>query len=167
MNRWYAVHTHARAEEKALLNLIKQGYTAYLPRYRKFRRHARRFERVLAPLFPRYLFVRMDVDRQRWRPIQSTFGVRHLVGHGNRPTSVPEAVIEEIKGGEDDSGLVAMARQAIFKKGAPVRVSAGPMADLLGIFECASDEQRVFILLELLGRQVRVRLPVEMVTAEP
>ena len=92
--------------------------------------------------------------------------MRHLVGHGNRPTSVPEAVIEEIKGREDDSGLVAMARQAIFKRGAPVRVSAGPMADLLGIFECASDEQRVFILLELLGRQVRVRIPAEMVAVE-
>ncbi len=166
MNRWYAVHTHARAEEKARLNLSKQGYTAYLPRYRKVRRHARRFERVLAPLFPRYLFVRLDVERQRWRPIQSTFGVLHLVGHGSRPTAVPEAVIEELRGREDANGLVAMTRQPVFRKGAPVRVLGGPMADLLGIFECASDEQRVLILLELLGRQVKVRLPVEMVAAE-
>ncbi len=167
MERWYVVHTHARAEEKAHFNLVKQGYTAYLPRYRKVRRHARRFERVLAPLFPRYLFVQVDMGRQRWRPIQSTFGVHHLVGHGNQPTPMPTPMIEEIKEREDDSGVVAMMRQSVFKKGAPMRVLGGPMANFLGIFDGASDEERVFILLELLGRQVRVRLPVEMVAAEP
>ncbi len=81
-------------------------------------------------------------------------------------TPMPTPMIEEIKEREDDSGVVAMMRQSVFKKGAPMRVLGGPMANFLGIFDGASDEERVFILLELLGRQVRVHIPVEMVAAE-
>ena len=58
---WYVVHTHPRAEAKALLNLDRQGFSCYLPRYLKRRRHARRLETVAAPLFPRYLFVALDL----------------------------------------------------------------------------------------------------------
>ena len=50
---WYVVHTHPRAEAKALLNLDRQGFSCYLPRYLKRRRHARRLDTVAA-VFPRY-----------------------------------------------------------------------------------------------------------------
>ena len=166
MDRWYAVHTHPRAENKALLNLAKQAFEAYLPQQRKTRRHARRVEQVLAPLFPRYLFVRVDMEWQRWRPILSTFGVAHLVGHGSKPTPVPEMVIEGIREREDEDGVVVTDRHPRFKKGESVHILDGPMADMSGIFDSANDEQRIFVLLELLGRQVKVLLPVEMVAAE-
>jgi transcriptional antiterminator RfaH len=71
---WYVVHTHPHAEAKAAAHLERQGYSTYLPRYLKCRRHARRIEIVPAPLFPRYLFVTIDRLRQRWRSIQSTVG---------------------------------------------------------------------------------------------
>ena len=58
--RWYVVQTHPHAEQKASLNLARQGYGVYLPRYLKRRRHARRVETVAAPLFPRYMFVAVD-----------------------------------------------------------------------------------------------------------
>jgi hypothetical protein len=41
-----------------------------------------------------------------------------------------------------------------------VRITDGAMVDPLAIFDAPSDQHRVFLLLELLGRQVRVRLPV-------
>ena len=72
---WYVVQTHPHAEAKAASHLERQGYSIYLPRYLKRRRHARRIEIVAAPLFPRYLFVAIDPLTQRWRSIQSTIGV--------------------------------------------------------------------------------------------
>ena len=69
---WYAVHTHAGAESRAVWHLERQGFAAYLPQYSKRRRHARRTEWVRAPLFPRYLFVWVDIAKQRWQAIQST-----------------------------------------------------------------------------------------------
>ena len=93
---WYVVRTHARGEAKASLNLARQGFATYLPRYLKRRRHARRVEMVPAPLFPRYLFVAIDIAVQRWRSIQSTFGVAQLVCNGELPSAVSAEVVDEL-----------------------------------------------------------------------
>jgi transcriptional antiterminator RfaH len=63
--RWYVVHAQPNAEAKVVSHLRNQGFRPYLPRYRKRRRHARRVEDVAAPLFPRYLFVSLDVEAER------------------------------------------------------------------------------------------------------
>src|SRR5262249_2851497 len=77
--RWFVAHTHPHAEGKATAHLNRQGFEIYFPRYLKRRRHARRIESITAPLFPRYLFVAIDVNVQRWRSIYSTVGVSRLV----------------------------------------------------------------------------------------
>jgi hypothetical protein len=87
--RWHVVKTHPRAETKAAEHLRRQGFGTYLPRYLKHRRHARRVETVPAPLFPCYLFVAVDIAVQRWRSIQSSIGVLHLVCSGNAPAVLP------------------------------------------------------------------------------
>ena len=160
MDLWYTVHTHARAEEKARLNLLKQGYGAYLPRYRRIRRHARRVERVLAPLFPRYLFVRVDMEVQRWRPILYTWGVHDLVRFGNKPAPVPDQVIEQIVGREDENGAVRLDLPQ-FIEGQSLRITDGALSDIVGLFSEMKSDRRVVMLLEILGRQVRVEVPAE------
>ena len=164
-DHWYVVRTHARAEAKALYNLGRQGFEAYLPQYLKRRRHARRTDFVPAPLFPRYMFVRMDPSRTQWRPIRSTIGVTDLVCNGNRPAPVPHGVVEEIKRRENDDGYVVAKPASHFKKGESVHIVAGALADNIGLFECATDEERVVLLLELLGRKVRVEVPLEDLSA--
>ena len=66
MTRWCATRTHARAEDKAAFHLRRQGYTVFLPKYLKRRKHARRIDWVSAPLFPQYLFVAIDPEAGRW-----------------------------------------------------------------------------------------------------
>lgn len=161
---WYVVHTHARAEETAQRNLIQQGFQAFLPQYMKKRRHARRTDWVSAPLFPRYLFVAIDVARARWRSISSTIGVQHLICRGEMPVAVPEAVIAEIRARMDETGMVPVRQKVPFRKGETVLVTGGPLADQVGLFDCVSDEERVFLLLDILGRQVKVRVPLDAVT---
>jgi len=165
MRRWYAVHTHPQGEARARANLERQGYEVYLPLCRKWRRHARRTEIVAAPLFPRYLFVRLDVEAERWRPIVSTFGVSGLVCRGGLPVPLPEGIVEAIKGREDAGAFVDLTRQAALRPGDRVQVVAGPFADHVARFEGLSDTQRVILLLELLGRPIRVSVPAESVTA--
>lgn len=158
MIQWYAVHTQSRAEGKARLNLENQGFAVYLPEFLKKRRHGRRTDWVRMPLFPRYLFVGMDVARARWRSINSTFGVISLVGDGIRPLAVPDAVIDSIRTREDDSGLVRFDAGPRFRKGDKVRIVEGAFADHEGLFDGSDDKHRVMVLLSLLGREVRVRL---------
>ena len=70
MKRWYVAMTHTKSEEVAYANLARQGFQAYLPRYLRERRHARKTTEVKAPLFPGYLFINIDMDAERWRPIR-------------------------------------------------------------------------------------------------
>jgi transcriptional antiterminator RfaH len=153
---WYVVHTHAHAEAKAATHLAWQGFSVYLPRYRKHRRHARRVEVVAAPLFPRYLFVALNCMKQGWRSVSSTIGVSHLICNGERPVMVPHLIIDEIRAREDGSGTVRLNEHAQFAPGDKVRISGGAFSDCLGLFECMNDRERVTILLDLLGRKVRV-----------
>jgi len=165
MERWYAIHTHTRAERLGLGHLRRQGFDAYLPQYLKRRRHARRTDWVPASLFPGYLFVRMDPAAARWRAIQSTVGIRDLVCFGDMPAALPDGIVEGIRDREDDRGFVRMDTVAPFAKGNKVQIAAGALCEQVGLFDCMTDDERVVVLLDLLGRPLKVRLPVEAVVA--
>jgi transcriptional antiterminator RfaH len=165
MVSWVVAHTHVNAELRAEHHLRRQGYEVYLPRYAKTRRHARVVEKVARPLFPRYMFVACAPAQMRWRSITSTVGVQHLVMAGDMPLLAPDGIIAELKSREDESGLVLLARGEDFVKGAKVEVISGPFSDQTGLFECIDDNQRVSIMLDILGRQVKTRLPLEAIRA--
>lgn len=156
--RWYVVHTRPHAEMKASAHLQRQDFGVYLPRFMKPRRHARRVDMTAVPLFPRYLFVSVDMTSQRWLSIQSTVGVSTIVRDGDRPAPVPDRVIEALKAQEDNDGFIRLGTAPRFAAGDKVRVVGGAFDDYLGLYEGMSGEARVAILLELLGRKVRVVL---------
>ena len=163
--RWFVAQTHAHAEHKAAEHLARQGYLTYLPRYRKRRRHARRVDEVAAPLFPRYLFIAADVAAQRWRAIQSTVGISRLVCNGDLPAAVGSDVVDALRAREDERGFVQLDTRPRFAPGDAVRIVDGAFAACLGLFECMTDGERVAILLDLLGRKVRVVLNADFVAA--
>lgn len=167
MTDWYVAYTHPHAEAKALGHLERQGFEAYLPQYRKRRRHARRTEQVLRPLFPRYLFVSFDLARVRWRPILSTVGVAGMVRNGDEPTRVPDGVIEAIQANESQGAFDALSPTKGLSEGDAVRIVDGPFAELIGRFCGVADAERVIVLLDFLGREVIAKVPAEAIAAAP
>ena len=165
MTSWCAVHTHARSEDKAAFHLRRQGYTVFLPKHLKRRKHARRIDWVPAPMFPRYLFVALDPDAGQWWSIRSTIGVSSLLCFGDVPAVVPMDIITEIKARQDEKGFVKTHAGHTFKRGDRVRIISGPLNDLEGLLESPTDEERVTVLLNLMGREVKVRVPLETVYA--
>lgn len=163
--RWFVAQTHAHAERKAAEHLARQGYLTYLPRYRKRRRHARRVDEVAAPLFPRYLFIAADAAAQSWRAIHSTVGISRLVCNGDLPAAVGGDVVDALRAREDERGFVQLDTRPRFAPGDAVRIVDGAFAACLGLFECMTDGERVAILLDLLGRKVRVVLNADFVAA--
>ena len=165
MTEWYVAQTHANAEFKAAGHLLRQGFSVYLPKYMKLRCHARRKEWLPRPLFPRYVFVGVGPENVRWRAIDSTAGISQLVSFGNYPAPVSANIVDELKAREDERGMVALKSEALFKKGQAIKFMTGALSEQTGLFECIDDKERVVILLDLLGRQVRVHAPVEAVQA--
>jgi transcriptional antiterminator RfaH len=154
-DRWFAVHTLPLRELGAAKQLEFQGYRTFLPTHRKTIRHARRFRTVKAPFFPRYLFVCLNLARDRWRAVNGTFGVASLVMAGGLPMPVPHGVVEALGAMTDADGLLSFSSQ--MRPGQKVRILMGPFADRIGELVHADDKNRVQILLDVMGVQVMVR----------
>jgi transcriptional antiterminator RfaH len=162
---WYVVHTKPNEELRAAHHLSRQRFSVYLPRYTATRRHARKTDTVIRPLFPRYLFIALDLARDRWRSIQSTFGVVGLVMSGDAPVPLPAQALEAIRAREDVRGCVKLGLAAGLNIGSEVKLLEGIFADHSGVLDRIADERRVAVLVQLLGRQVRVFVNAENVSA--
>jgi len=154
--RWYVARTQPRAEGRAVVNLEKQNFQTFCPRVRKSRRHARRVEIVLAPLFPNYIFVGLDLSCDRWRSVNSTRGVTHMIMHGEMPQAVARGVVESLQLRMRADGTVDLTPR--LETGQSVRVAYGPFADFVGTLHQLDSAGRVRVLLSLLGRSVSVAL---------
>jgi transcription elongation factor/antiterminator RfaH len=157
--RWYAAHTQPRAESRAVYNLEMQGFRVLCPRFRKTVRHARKAKVVLAPLFPNYLFVHFDLSRDRWRSVNGTRGVVHLLMLGGMPQSVPNDFVDGVRARMRADGSVDW--RPTLSVGDAVRIADGPFAAFLGTLEYLDAAGRVRVLLDLLGRSVPVHLRCE------
>jgi transcriptional antiterminator RfaH len=163
--RWYVVQTRPYAEGRADVHLRRQGFTTFLPKVLKHRRHARKIETVARPLFPGYMFVRVDTSSQGWRAIRSTIGVTALVGGENGPVPVRDGIVESLRAQEGEDGYFRFPTVCKLTPGASIRVVDGIFSSAIGFFESMSDNERVSVLLDLLGRRVRVVLDPDSVAA--
>lgn len=163
--RWYVVHTQPNGESRADEHLRRQGYVTFLPKLLRCRRHARKTELVSRPLFPRYMFVQLDIASQGWHAIRSTFGVTGLVGGENGPRPVQDGIVESLLAHRGEDGYFRAPPPRPFCPGEAIRVVEGIFSSASGFFERMSDSERVSVLLELLGRRVRVTLGVDSVAA--
>jgi transcription elongation factor/antiterminator RfaH len=157
--RWYVVHTQPHREGRAQAHLADQGFRTFLPRHRKTVRHARKLKTVSAPLFPRYLFVVLDLGRDRWRSVNGTFGVLRLVSGEESPTPVPPGIVESMASGCGADGHLDLGKSLAI--GDRVRVLAGPFADCIGKLSRIDGAGRVRVLLNLLGGEVPVSIAPE------
>lgn len=147
---WYVAETQPRKEALAALHLARQRFEFFLPRYRKARRHARKIDTVLAPLFPGYIFVRFDRECSNWRSINGTFGVRRLIcSEGGALRAMPARIVEQLQARCD--GDIYETPSERFRPGQTVRIMTGPFADLTAQVLTLDDKGRVALLLDILG----------------
>ena len=153
--RWYLLQSRPNQVERAEENLVRQGYTTFLPRYSVHRVRRGRRTQVETALFPNYLFIRLSRWSDNWYPLRSTRGVSRLVTFGADPLPVPDSLIEAIRE-RIEQGQVEPA----FKPGERVELIDGPFCGLEAIFAAQHDEERVVLLIEMLHRQLRVTTPI-------
>jgi transcription elongation factor/antiterminator RfaH len=154
--RWFLAHTLPKSEWKAELHLGAQGFRTFQPQIRKTIRHARQLKTVRAPLFPRYLFVILDLERDRWLSVRSSVGVSSLFSsRDGRPVPVPVGIVESLL----ERCVDTVARlDSNLVQGQQVRILTGPFADFVGMLERLNQTGRVRVLLEMMGTAVPVTL---------
>jgi transcriptional antiterminator RfaH len=153
--QWFAIQARTGAETVAELNLRELPIETLLPLARRPVHHATRTPRmVLRPLFPGYLFGRFCAA-DSLRAVSYSRGVLRVVGGGDRPWPVDDAIVADISERIGPEGYVELAERP-FGVGDSVRITAGPLTGWSGIFDSElSGAERVVILIETL-RQGRV-----------
>lgn len=157
---WYVIYTKPRQESRAIENLREQGHNCFCPTLSTERlRSGKRIE-VAEPLFPRYVFVRLEVGRSNWSVIRSTRGVVRLVEFGGVAARIPSTLIDSL-------AEQPAQHKELFASGSRIKVIEGPFlgveATLVRLYEAPDGEARVMVLMDILTRPQRISLPARAV----
>jgi len=148
--RWYLIQTKPRQESRAEDNLRRQHFECYRPTKPCNATSGKPNE----PLFPGYLFIRLDQQLDNWYPIRSTRGVSRVVAFGSEPTPVRDDLIEQLR-----QRLATLPPQPLFVPGERVQLRGGGFDEIEAIFVSTDGEKRSVILLNLLQREQKIRVP--------
>ena len=157
--QWYVIGAKVRREQFAQEQLARRGVVTFLPRIVEPQRFDGRS--TIAPLFPGYLFVHIDIDQQYFDVVW-TPGVRKFIGFGTLPSPLDDQVVAFL---QDRTGAEGILRvMPVFRPGDRVRITHGPLEGLVGIIESpGTGRGRVRVLMELLRRQTRVEVPEQLI----
>jgi transcription elongation factor/antiterminator RfaH len=157
--QWYVVYSKPRREEFAQSNLQRKGLEVFFPKLAV--PYVRPKQNHIVPLFPNYLFVRLQLPTEYnyalWSP-----GVKSIVSFNDTPAPIDEAVIKFLQSQADLGGVIKGRPQLTV--GQQIRIHGGPLDGLIGIIHDPPDARgRVGVLMQLLNRQVKVAVPMQFV----
>lgn len=156
MERYYVVQTRPQKEGTAAFELRNQGFETFFPviKSQVYVKRSQIFIPRLSPLFPKYVFVKLDIDTAPWRSINGTRGVvRVMCMDEYRPSPVPVLAMTRLLAAgeviEEDTAALP------FNLGDTVEFTDGSLKGRQGLVSACA-ENRVTLLLDLLGRQTAV-----------
>jgi transcriptional antiterminator RfaH len=153
-SRWYVVRVKARQETIAEENLARQGYRVWLPQISLQRRRRGKWRPVVEPLFPGYLFVQLQPGVESYAPIRSTRGVTDLVRFADEPIPMPGDIVEGLRLRQEE--LEAEGSSMPFQPGDKLHIVDGAFSGWEGVYALSEGEDRITLLLEILGKEQRL-----------
>ncbi len=154
--QWYVIQTKPANELRVDAHLSTQEITVFLPMLETFHYFKGRMIPRIKPLFPSYLFARLDIAAAYYR-VKWTRGVQKILGIGSEPVPISEKVIQTLRQRVGENNVVRLDDD--LEKGSLVQFTSGPFKDLIGIFDRkTSADGRVRILLSLIGVDVAVQV---------
>lgn len=158
---WFLAQIKPNSFRIADRNLHRQGFSTFLPLMTETTRRGSRFIDKVCPLFPGYLFVAFDPGKGGWRAVNSTWGVSRLVQFGGIPAPVPPQIVGGLMARCDPEGKIEP--QSGFKPNDVVKIVKGPFARFVATVETLAPDQRIWLLLDILGQTTRTVVPTSAV----
>ena len=153
-NSWYLLQLKPNGYKIARRNLERQRFKIFAPLQHVTRRLPRKYSDHIELLFPGYMFVELNVCRNLWKPVNSTLGVARIVSLAGKPTPVPSAIVDELMSRCDDKGILRPSSDV--EVGDDVELLRGPFANFVAKVADISPDQRIWLLLDVLGQSSRV-----------
>jgi transcriptional antiterminator RfaH len=101
------------------------------------------------------MFITFDRAEFKWRSINNTYGVTRLITFNSTLKSIPTTFINNLKMRYDLAGKLLPVKK--LKKGDQVKISNGPFTNFVATIETYETEQRIWILMELMGRKTKIQ----------
>jgi transcription elongation factor/antiterminator RfaH len=153
---WFVIHTKPRDEHRVKTHLLNQEIETFFPLFETHHYCNREMVRRIKPLFPNYLFAKLNLERHYYK-VKWTRGVNRILGAGSEPTPISELVIQMLKDRMGDDDTVKLLDD--LKEGDLVQISSGPFKDFVGVFQSRlSSGERVRILLNFIGVEMPVQI---------
>jgi transcriptional antiterminator RfaH len=157
---WYVVYSKPHKESSAKFHISAKGLEVFFPQL-SLPRNTKRLNPVI-PLFPNYLFVRLNIESEEYGYVAWSPGVNRIVGFNGFPTPIDDEVLSFLQSRSDSEGIIPA--ESNLRRGQEVRITEGPFGGLSGIIrEPPNAKGRVKVLLTLLNREADVELPVHSV----
>ena len=152
---WFILQFKSNSHQRATKNLNQQGFETFLPLHETTSRRLSRFINTSKPLFPGYMFVKFDRAESAWHKINSTYGVSRLITFNSILKSIPTTIVDSLMMRYDLSGKLLPLQK--LKKGDQVEVLKGPFANFIATVEKYEADQRICILIDLMGRKTKIQ----------
>lgn len=152
---WFLAQLKPNSAQIAKRNLERQGFKTFLPLEETTQQRSGRFVTARRPLFPGYIFVAFNAVQGCWWAINSTQGITRLVSFGRAPAPVPCGLVDGLKARCDRMGKLVAA--SALATGDAVTFTKGPFSDFVGEVEKIDTDRRVWVLMDLMGGQTRVK----------
>jgi transcriptional antiterminator RfaH len=156
---WIVAMTKPNSEAIAGYNLQRQGFEYYLPQIQI--KHPNKKTQI-RPLFPRYIFIAI---KDAWYCLKSTRGIARILLGDDGPQVLPSHVIDTLKKQEDSKGYVALEPKPKFLPGDKLKATEGPFLGLPLLYDGMSAHDRVYVLLEFMGRKTRTEVDAKILVA--
>jgi len=160
---WFAILARTGREKYATMLLENAGFECFLPISKSTRKWSDRMKEIDVPLFPGYLFCRMNPNDRL--PVLTTPGVIQIAGVGKMPIPVEDHEIAAVQQVEK-SGLAAMPWPYL-RVGSAARIEEGPLRGLNGIVIKIKSELKLVLSVELLQRSIAVEIERDWISASP
>ena len=154
---WFILQFKSNSHHLAAKNLNRQGFETFLPLHETTSRRLSRFINTSKPLFPGYMFIKFDRAESEWHKINSTYGVSRLITFNSILKSIPTIFVDHLMKRYDLSGKLLPVQK--LKKGDQVELLTGPFANFIATVETYETDQRIWILMDLMGRKTKMQTP--------
>jgi transcription termination/antitermination protein NusG len=156
---WFALRVRPNYEKPVAAALRGKGFQEFLPLIESRRQWSDRVKVMNLPLFPGYLFCRLNLDERM--PLLTTPGFLYLVGVGRNPEPVDESEIEAIQS-VLRSGLPVTPWPSLMV-GQKVRLKHGPLRGLEGVLTKIANQHRMYVAVSLLKRSISIEVAPEWI----
>ena len=159
---WYLLQTKPNAHVMASENLRRQGFDVFLPLIIKTTKKNGKFLDAKTPLFPGYLFIGSSINLISWKSINGTRGISKAVSLDGVYRTVSAHIIEGLQHRCDKDGVIQSLNDIV--PGDRAKIERGPFSEFVCTVEQIKDNQRAWVLIDLLRQKARAEVSLDNIS---